>query len=230
MEGYIEEIGVSMAVAFVLPRHYSGRKPQVSIAFGWFSKKPLTQENLVAVCIFGKPASNQLCKGICGEKYSESVYELNRLCRLDSWKQPLSMFVSRCLKELRKRNWIVVSYSDMAMNHHGYIYQACNFLYTGCTKERTDKYTLDGKHSRHYKESEQTGLRKVRSPKHRYVYFCTSNKHLLREWKENLRYPVLPYPKGNNNENYVLGEFLLDKTVEDTTVHEEVPSDKINLF
>lgn len=74
------------------------------------------------MCTFGKPASNSLCKGICGEKYSENVYELNRLCRVDGWKEPLSMFVSRCLRELKNKNWIVVSYSDMAMNHHGYIY------------------------------------------------------------------------------------------------------------
>ncbi|WBF81098.1 hypothetical protein FMLHJGGC_00045 [Staphylococcus phage BSwM-KMM1] len=56
------------------------------------------------------------------------------------------------------------------MNHHGYIYQATNFIYTGSTKERTDMYTEGNKHSRHYNEDNKH-LRKVRTSKHRYVYF-----------------------------------------------------------
>ena len=76
------------------------------------------------------------------------------------------------------------------MNHHGYIYQACNFLYTGCTKERTDKYVPNGKHARHYKESDQGKYRKVRSAKHRYVYFCTHDKKLKKKWIEALNYLV----------------------------------------
>lgn len=73
-------------------------------------------------------------------------------------------------------------------------------------------------------------MRKIRSPKHRYVYFCTNNKHLLKEWRENLKYKLLPYPKGDNNEDYILGKFLIDKTVEDNTEHKKVESDKIELF
>lgn len=100
------------------------------------------------------------------------------------------------------------------MNHHGYIYQACNFLYTGCTKERTDKWTAEGKHSRHYKNSEQCGLRKIRSAKHRYVFFSAKGyKNLLKEWKEKLKYPVMNYPKGDNS-NYTLGCFIKERIVE----------------
>lgn len=100
------------------------------------------------------------------------------------------------------------------MNHHGYIYQACNFLYTGCTKERTDIYTPEGKHSRHYNKDDDSGFRKVRSAKHRYIFFCTHLSRLKKEWKEHLNYPILPYPKGDNNEDYELGDFLKDKIIE----------------
>lgn len=99
-----------------------------------------------AVCTFSKPASHWLCIGVCGKKHSADVYELNRLCRTEDWKEPLSYFVAYCLRQLKKENWIVVSYSDTGMNHHGYIYQACNFIYTGCTKERTDIWTPKGMH------------------------------------------------------------------------------------
>lgn len=145
---------------------------------------------------------------------SSYVYELNRLCRVDDWNEPLSQFVSACLRRLRAENWIVVSFSDTAMNHHGYIYQACNFLYTGCTKERTDKYVPNGKHSRHYKEEEQGQFRKVRSAKHRYIYFCTKNKQLKKQWMDALNYPIMPYPKGDNSDDYVLGEYLQERVIE----------------
>ena len=109
---------------------------------------------------------------------------------------------------MRVENWIVVSFSDTQMNHHGYIYQACNFLYTGATKERTDIYAGEGKHARHYTaQDRESGVRIVRSSKHRYVYFCTMDKRLKAEWRRDLKYPVLPYPKGDN-ENYVLGEYI----------------------
>jgi hypothetical protein len=167
----------------------------------------------MAVCTFGKPASPFLCKGVCGEKWYRNVFELNRLCRVDEWREPLSTFVSACLRRLRAMDWIVVSYSDTAMNHHGYIYQACNFLYTGCTKQRTDVFTEEGKHARHYEKNVSCEYRKVRSAKHRYIYFCTKNKKLKKEWLDCLTYPILPYPKGDNNEDYVLGEYLKEQLI-----------------
>lgn len=99
------------------------------------------------------------------------------------------------------------------MNHHGYIYQACNFLYTGATAERTDKWTPSGKHSRHYNNDEQFGYRKVRSSKYRYIYFCTSDKKLKREWMKLLNYKIQDYPKGDNNSDYILGDYLKDKII-----------------
>ena len=213
MKGSIIEIDYQTAVDFLLPKHYSGRIPTISKAFGWFDGRTYTQDHLKAVCTFGKPASPSLCKGVCGEKYTANVYELNRLCRVDDWNEPLSQFVGACLRRLRIYNWIVVSYSDTGMNHHGYIYQACNFVYTGCTKMRTDKYTADGKHSRHYKNSEQGEYRKVRTAKHRYIYFCTKNKYLLKDWRECLKYPILSYPKGDNDPDYMLGDYMKDVLV-----------------
>lgn len=202
-------IDYKTAVDFLLPRHYSGRVPQISIAFGWYKN-----ERLMAVCTFGKPASPSLCTGIMGDKYKGQVYELNRLCREDDLDIQLSQFVSRCLRELKKRNWVIVSFSDLGMHHNGYIYQACNFIYTGQTKARTDKYTEGNKHSRHYDNDNQNGLRKVRTPKHRYIYFCASNKRILKEWKANLKYPILPYPK-QQNQNYKLGFILEPKIISD---------------
>ena len=225
MKGAIYRIDAKLATEFLLPKHYSGRKPQISKAFGWYDCQGRTKEHpeglpdvthLKAVCTFGKPASASLCTGICGEEHSASVYELNRLCRVDDWKEPLSSFVGACLRYLRGNSWIIVSYADSGMHHTGYIYQATNFLYTGKTKERTDKYTEGNKHSRHYSNEEQNGIRKVRTAKHRYVYFCTINKRLKKQWEKALKYPILPYPK-ERNQNYVLGEYQVPELVGNLT-------------
>lgn len=196
------------AIDFLLPRHYSGRKPTIKWAFGWYD-----DGQLKAVCTFGKPASNTLCDGVCGKSNSKYVYELNRLCRENDLRLPLSQFVAECLRKLKEYDVIVVSYSDTAMNHHGYIYQACNFLYTGVTKERTEKWTEGNKHSRHYSNDQQGEFRKVRSSKHRYVYFCSNNRKLKRAWRQQLNYPIMRYPKGNNNKDYLLGYVLQPKLV-----------------
>ena len=83
MIGEVLEINSDIATEFLLPRHYSGRVPSISKAFGWFVKGELK-----AVCTFGKPASPALCVGVCGEKYADRVYELNRLCREDDFHEP----------------------------------------------------------------------------------------------------------------------------------------------
>ena len=210
----ISEIAYDEAVAFLLPRHYSGRKPVVSKAFGLIEDGVLQ-----AVITYGKPASPSVCVGICGKEYSGNVYELNRMCRSDEYRKPLSHFVSATLRMLKPLDWIVVSYSDTAMNHHGYVYQACNFLYTGTSAPHADKYVPDG--SGHNRHAESFDVRKdefsvERSIKHRYIYFCTKSRRLKREWMNSLRYPVLPYPKGDNS-NYELGRFIGKTVVNNAT-------------
>ena len=210
----ISEIAYDEAVAFLLPRHYSGRKPVVSKAFGLIDDGVLQ-----AVITYGKPASPSVCVGICGKEYSGNVYELNRMCRSEEYRKPLSHFVSSTLRMLKPFDWIVVSYSDTAMNHHGYVYQACNFLYTGTSAPHADKYVPEG--SGHNRHAESFDVRKdefsvERSIKHRYVYFCTKSKRLKKEWMNTLRYPVLPYPKGDNS-NYELGKFIGKTVVNNAT-------------
>ncbi len=200
----IKRIEYREAVDFLLPRHYSGRIPNIMYAFGVFE-----DEKLVSVCTLGKPASNQLCRGVCGDEYSPNVLELNRLCVDNMTSIKLSQFVSYCLNNIGDK--IVVSYADTGANHNGYIYQATNFIYTGATKQRTDKYAGKGKHSRHYDKDAVEKYRKVRTSKHRYVYF-TGSKYFKRKAKKSLKYKIEKYPK-NDNKRYVLGEYIKDKII-----------------
>lgn len=196
---------------FIMKKHYAQRMPSISYAFGLFNGR-----DMVGVMTIGKPASHSLCVGVCGKGLASKVYELSRLITLDGLEHnALSFFVGRALRMLKKEELIIVSYADTGAGHNGYIYQATNFIYTGVTKRRTDKYTPGNKHSRHYTD-EYKHLRKVRTPKHRYVYFTNNKEAYLKE----LKYPILDYPKGENR-NYVLGE-RLKHTVINTITGEEL--------
>jgi hypothetical protein len=179
---------------WLLKKHYAHRIPSITFCLGLFDDSNI----LVGVLTIGKPASPNLCNGICGKAFSSNVYELNRLCVNDGLeKNTLSFFVGRALSFIRM-NIVLVSYADTGYGHHGYIYQATNWIYTGLTKERTDIGFEDGSHSRHYdKNIDKTINRKVRTAKHRYV-FIKGDRKFKKNAIESLNYPVKPYPKGEN--------------------------------
>lgn len=191
-------------------KHYAQRLPSISYAYGCFIKGKL--EGILTI---GKPASNSLCEGVCGKEYKQYVYELNRLCVNDGLpKNTLSKFVSRVLRDLSNEKIILISYADEGANHHGYIYQATNWMYLGKTKSRTDKYTPGNKHSRHY-DDKYNYLRKFRSAKYRYLYI--PNKKFKRECLKVLKYNIIrDYPKGNN-ERYKLGDRIKTKVINKNT-------------
>lgn len=208
MNGYfVRKIKYDETKDFILNKHYAQRMPSITYSYGLFK-----EDEMVGVLTIGKPASHYLCIGVCGEKYASKVYELNRLITLDGLeKNVLSYFVGKVLRMLKDEELIIVSYADSGVGHHGYIYQATNFIYTGVTKQRTDKYTPNNKHSRHYSD-EFKHLRKVRTAKHRYVYFTNHKKKYMKE----LKYPIKPYPKGSNK-NYILGERVKTKIINKKT-------------
>lgn len=174
----------------ILELHYAKRKPSISWAYGYYEGT-----ELVGVLTIGKPASNTLCDGVAGKENSKRVYELNRLVFSKHITNGASKLIAYALKDLKKNNLIIVSYSDSGMNHYGYVYQATNWMYTGRTKERTDKYVPFGKHSRHY-DGENNHLRVVRTSKHRYIY-VTANKKEKKRLTNDIKYPIIKeYPKG----------------------------------
>ena len=171
---------------FILKIHYAQRMPPITHAFGL-----LHDGQLVGIITYGMPANQHLCRGVCGDDKKDIVIELNRLCLLNNKKNEASMLVGRSLKLLPKP-LVVVSYADTAQKHTGTVYQACNFLFTGTTKERTDIAASDGKHSRHHMGD--ASIRAFRSAKHRYITFV-GDKRQVRELRSSLKYETLPYPK-----------------------------------
>lgn len=199
----VEQIPSNEAIPWILHKHYARRIPPIQFSFGLFEKKILT-----GIVTYGCPASMPLYKYICGPEWSPYVLELNRLCVDSKTKNASSFLVSNSLRLLPAPR-IVVSYADTAQGHIGYIYQACNFLYTGESAKRKD-FCADGTTKLHPRNTIDTygtiaNAKRVlgdkagwiqRSQKHRYIYFV-GNKKQKKEMRSKLRYRVVSkYPKG----------------------------------
>jgi len=205
-------VSTSDCKEWLLKKHYLKRMTSFTYSFGMYDGV-----ELVGVCTFGNAIPMQMKKSICGEKFMDLVYELNRLITNDNLeKNATSFFVSSCLKMLPKP-LIIVSYADKSFGHNGYIYQATNFYFTGESHTQKD-WKLKGRehiHSRtlmdefafqenrieKLKEKYGDDLYQVeRPPKNRYVFFVGSKKQ-KRDLLRSKLFEIKPYPKGENK-NY----------------------------
>lgn len=201
---------------WLLKKHYAHRIPSISYSFGLFDLHGVLQ----AVCSFGRPVAHFLIKNVLQGQYQDNILELNRLCANEGLpRNALSFFVSKCVQLLPPM--LIVSYADTSHNHHGYIYQATNWLYTGLSAAFKD-YMVKGMEHLHQSSvmdsvgrsdgenghidkvkllREKYGAENVylveRPRKHRYFYFV-GDKRQIRDMKRLLIYKQEPYPKGDN--------------------------------
>ena len=206
MEGYhVQQIKREEARPWILTKHYAHRMPSVSYAFGLYQ-----DGELVGVCTFGTPATAPCRQCPLGKEYELFVMELNRLCVECDKKNATSLLVGNALNKFPDKPKLIVSYADTGQNHIGYIYQATNWIYTGCVKGDTQIISNGRIMHRQtakdvFKSSSVIEMRKIDpdvkiqklGDKHRYVYFVGS-KTQKKQMRKALRYPVLPYPKGES--------------------------------
>jgi len=138
-------ISKQLATSLIIQNHYLHRRCPISFAWGIEM-----DGRIVGVLTVGKPASWSTACGLVGETKADlhdpaarahDVYELNRLWLSDCLaRNSESRFIGWCLKELRKKNpsAILVSYADGKQGHVGYVYQATNWIYTGCSTPFVD--------------------------------------------------------------------------------------------
>ena len=204
----VRQIQKEETYPWILKKHYAKRKPPISFSFG------LYKENILeGICTFGPPAK-LMNSGFCifDGQLSIPTYELNRLVISERLgKNVLSFFVGNLLR-LIKESCCIVSYSDIDQGHHGYIYQATNWIYTGET-EQTGGYTYffdndwqhprttvsrfgSREHSKIIQMFPDIEFKKV-SKKYRYFKFIGTKKE-VKKMNKLLKYDILPYPKGDN--------------------------------
>lgn len=167
----------------------------------------------VGVVNYAPPNNPKLITGVCGDQWAKHVLELNRLVVTDGQPNAASMLVGRSIRLLPKPS-VIVSYADATYGHVGYIYQATNFIYTGCPEAHQASIKIDGiptntrnLGSQFGKKGKFKGLNDAkeklgdrlevgeREKKHRYIYLHGSKRD-KKAMMRDLRYGVEPYPKG----------------------------------
>ena len=209
----VQSIKAEIVKEWFLKKHYAKRIPSITYCFALMDENKYT----VGVCSFGFPMASQLQEAAKG---LFPVMELNRLVTNDDLpKNTTSFFVGECLNLLPKP-LIIVSYADSNQGHHGYIYQATNWIYTGTGAggygwavkglEHMHHTSIEDSVGRYENRSKEKSLedllkekygdrlyKKQESEKHRYFYFC-GNKRDKKVFYKNFKYEKQPYPKGEN--------------------------------
>jgi hypothetical protein len=188
-----------------LKKHYAKRVPALVECFGLYDNNIL-----IAVCSFSV-LPRMLMNCSCFETIKIQGFELSRLVIIEKHENNLlSHFVSMVLNEMKIKYapCFIVSYADSNMNHHGYIYQSTNWIYTGITSERNkyiNKTTGKDIHERHIRDNNKLQssvineniIKTKQLGKYRYFYFLGSSRECKR-MKKDFKYPILEYPKGEN--------------------------------
>jgi hypothetical protein len=162
------------------------------------------EDKFIGVVLFSRGATPNLCK-----PYNMTQLECCELTRiaLNKHKTPVSKIMSIAIKIFKKQNpkmKLIVSFADTNEGHHGGIYQATNWIYSG--KSNDAKFgILNGKevHPRTistFSKDKKNKLKWVVKPgKHRYLMPLDENtkKQILRLSKK--------YPKRTEHESNASG-------------------------
>jgi len=187
--------------------HYSKRMPAAAVhSFAWRESGGLFGDmgSPRAVCIFSHPVARNAPK---------NMLELIRLSRDDDFNEPLSKFVSWCLRWLKKNTNFdaVISYADTTEGHHGGIYQATNFTYVSEVVSGHIGYRAEDGSFIHRRTCNarfgSSGVSAVleRKPdwvpvygKPKHLYIFPLKKKLTKVLSEN-NWQSIPYPKPDKN-------------------------------
>ena len=131
--------------------HYSGRMPSSKIVqIGCWEDGVF-----IGTMVVGIGASDSLVS-----PYGLSVFQISEIQRiaLRAHRSPVSRILRFAIKMVRSHSpglRMLISYADPFYGHHGAIYQAANWVYTGLTAPDTMLRTPDGRlwHSRGFSSS-----------------------------------------------------------------------------
>ena len=193
----IKQVDKRLYEDWLLKKHYAKRLCPISYAFGLVDKS----DNIEGVITFGSPPNKEYNDGKCiFNKNKIRTLELNRLVlNSNTPKNTASYFIMQAIRKL-PTPMALVSYADANHNHHGYVYQATNWLYTGTSAKKhlytfEDGTTFDIKRGID-KKGKIVGVKEL-LPTHRYIYLH-GNKKEKRDMKKDMKWAILPYPKGTN--------------------------------
>ena len=195
----IERIQTKIAKEYIHKNHYShGSHNRPSPCYGLFDG-----ENLIGVCMFATPCSENVRASLWGKDNVDHVTELHRLHILDCTpKNTESWFISRCLKLLKTSKpiiWGVLSFSDTTVGHTGVIYKATNAYRIGQSSPAMFYLDENGR-LRHPHQCGVNITRKMalekgwtlekRMSKNRYLWLLPDSKHHKKWLIENCKHDL----------------------------------------
>lgn len=181
--------------------HYSGVIP-----VGKLVKIGVWEDGkFIGVVLFGRGANNNMLKpfGLNADQGCELV----RIA-LTTHTTPVSRIMALAVKFLKKSNIglkLVVSYADADQNHHGGIYQAANWIYSGLMNPGSmGAFIINGKkthpksvHSKGVKQNIEA-VKKHLDPNATVFYTKGKHRYLMaldNDTKQAIMYLSKPYPK-----------------------------------
>lgn len=132
MELSVRQIRSTLGKDYIRANHYSGSCHNGPMCWGLYRG-----DDLVGVCAFATPCSENVRKSVFGEDNKHRVTELHRLHTQDGLPEnTLSWFVARAIRQLmdyRPNLRAILSFADSTEGHSGTIYKALNFMHKGST-------------------------------------------------------------------------------------------------
>lgn len=159
-------------------------------------------DRFIGVVVFGRGASRNLSMPY--NLQQDECVELTRIAMRDH-QTPVSQTLARALRFLKRSNprlRLVISFADTVQGHHGGIYQASNWIYTG-TSNPDRCYKINGKqmHKRQLYSlgygSKLEGARKL-DPLATVVHTPGKHRYLMpldKQMRRQVQPLQKPYPK-----------------------------------
>ena len=197
----VRQIPGGVGKSFIRQYHYSHSCHNGPMCWGLFDG-----DELIGVCAFATPGSENVRRSVFGPGRESEVTELHRLVVLDvTPKNTESWFVARAMRgllEYRPNIRAILSFADETEGHRGVIYQALNAIYCGTTgrsrfwrdPEGRLRHPRQGGHNVTPEEASEMGwVSEMRDAKHRYL-FLVGSKTQRRASRGRLLLEQKPYP------------------------------------
>ncbi len=206
----IKKVSLYQANLFYQAHHYLRGCSNSAMAYAVYRPG---ESKIIACVAFQTPVSENVRCSVFGSEYKKNVAELGRLAICPAVNLQASSFMSRVIKAYvndRQRKglspiYALISFADTVQGHHGGVYQAMSWTYTGQSLSYSTLYTDTTGRRRHRRQNganitaEQAKIKgwtvsNEKGLKHRYIKLLGSKRH-KRRMRRMLRLKTLDYPK-----------------------------------
>jgi hypothetical protein len=153
----IRRVSLDDACNFYRRYHYAGGVANSATSFGVFLAHSV---DMLCCVSFTTPCSENVRASVFGEEFKSHVAELGRLSIKEGVKMSASMIVPAVIEAYRADReargltpiWALISFADSTQGHHGGVYQAMSWVYTGESRNHANTYIDEAGRLRHSRQ------------------------------------------------------------------------------